>query len=131
MNLVICPDKIEGVDISITMESEKCNSCITATGDVAGTMATVAKLLDDGRDVLLLTWGFPHKYEFIPNATYIYMAGSEHVNDRNKSFDDAVKPVIKWLNDNANPHATIIVEYDNAVLYTGELTYSTNEFIKD
>lgn len=48
-----------------------------------------------------------------------------------QSFEEAVKPLIKWLNDNANPHAIIVVEVDSAVLYSGERSVVTDEFIKD
>lgn len=58
-----------------------------------------------------------------------------HVSDLNKarssSFEDVVKPVIKWLNDNANPHASIIVDCTSAELLTGEIGVHTEEFLKD
>ncbi len=61
--------------------------------------------------------------------------GDCHVTDVNKarssSFEDVVKPVIKWLNDNANPHASIIVDCTSAELLTGEIGVNTKEFLKD
>ena len=51
--------------------------------------------------------------------------------EEGKSFEVAVKPLIKWLNENANPHAIIVVEVDKAVLYSGERSVVTDEFIKD
>lgn len=51
--------------------------------------------------------------------------------EESPSFEEAVKPLIKWLNDNANPHAVIVVEVNSAVLYSGELSVVTDEFIKD
>lgn len=58
-----------------------------------------------------------------------------HVSDVNKarssSFEDVVKPVIKWLNENANPHASVIIDVTNATLLTGEIGVHTEEFIKD
>ncbi|WP_275216475.1 hypothetical protein [Citrobacter freundii] len=42
-----------------------------------------------------------------------------------------MKPVIKWLNDNANPHASIIVDCTSAELLTGEIGVHTEEFLKD
>lgn len=61
--------------------------------------------------------------------------GDCHVADVNKarssSFEDVVKPVIKWLNENANPHASVIVDVTNATLFTGEIGVYTEEFIKD
>ncbi|EPB2217851.1 hypothetical protein ACRC5O_001102 [Klebsiella pneumoniae] len=61
--------------------------------------------------------------------------GDCHVTDVNKalssSFEDIVKPVIKWLNENANPHASVIVGCTSAQLLTGEIGIHTEEFIKD
>ncbi|UVW51106.1 hypothetical protein NYO12_06135 [Klebsiella variicola] len=51
--------------------------------------------------------------------------------DRSSSFEDVVKPVIKWLNENANPHASAIVDATSATLFTGETRVHTEEFIKD
>ena len=53
------------------------------------------------------------------------------MKEEGASFDDAVKPLIKWLNDNANPHSVVVVDTDSAVLYTGERSLVTDEFIKD
>ncbi|MBK2673142.1 hypothetical protein FKL07_23140 [Citrobacter freundii] len=50
---------------------------------------------------------------------------------RNSSFGDVVKPVIKWLNENANPHASIIVDCTSAELLAGEIGVHTKEFLKD
>lgn len=47
------------------------------------------------------------------------------------SFQEAVKPAIKWLNENGNPHHKIIVEQDGAELVSGEIGFPTNEFLKD
>lgn len=61
--------------------------------------------------------------------------GECHVTDINNalttSFEDVVKPVIKWLNENANPHASVIVDCTSAVLFTGEIAVNTKEFLKD
>ncbi|BDT22480.1 TPA: hypothetical protein ACIVP0_000479 [Salmonella enterica subsp. diarizonae serovar 61:l,v:z35] len=47
------------------------------------------------------------------------------------SFEDAAKPLIKWLNENANLHASVIVESDGATLYTAEIHSQVKDFIKD
>ncbi|MDU1375682.1 MAG: hypothetical protein E6944_03080 [Klebsiella michiganensis] len=61
--------------------------------------------------------------------------GDCHVTDVNKarssSFEDVMKPVIKWLNENANPHASVTVDCTSAQLLTGEIGIHTEEFIKD
>lgn len=36
------------------------------------------------------------------------------------SLDDAVRPLIKWLNDNANQLPFVVVTVDSAALYSGE-----------
>ncbi|HEE4306307.1 hypothetical protein [Klebsiella pneumoniae] len=58
-----------------------------------------------------------------------------HVSDVNKarssSFEDVVKPVIKWLNENANPHTSVSIDATSAHLLTGEIGIHTEEFIKD
>ncbi|HBZ0993755.1 TPA: hypothetical protein MJD05_10825 [Klebsiella pneumoniae] len=58
-----------------------------------------------------------------------------HVSDLNKarssSFEDVVKPVIKWLNENANPHTSVNIDATSAQLLTGEIGIHTEEFIKD
>ena len=58
-----------------------------------------------------------------------------HVSDVDKahssSFEDVVKPVIKWLNENANPHTSVSIDATSAQLLTGEIGIHTEEFIKD
>ena len=57
--------------------------------------------------------------------------GAAMPDEKYQSFKEAAEPLIKWLNENANPHAVVVVEPDNAVLYSGEISHPTNEFIKD
>lgn len=47
------------------------------------------------------------------------------------SFEDLARPLIKWINDNANPHAVILIDATSAVLYSGERSINTEEFIRD
>lgn len=56
---------------------------------------------------------------------------AQEMQSKLSSFEDVVKPVIKWLNENANPHASVIVDVTNATLFTGEIGVHTEEFIKD
>ena len=37
------------------------------------------------------------------------------------TFKAASKPLIQWLNENAKPHASVIVDCTSAVLYAGEI----------
>lgn len=50
--------------------------------------------------------------------------GGCYVTDINKvrssSFEDVVKPVIKWLNENTNPHTSVNIDATSAQLLTGE-----------
>lgn len=48
-----------------------------------------------------------------------------------KDFEELSKPLIKWLNDNCNPHARIIVDVTGAELVYGECNFYTQEYIKD
>lgn len=56
---------------------------------------------------------------------------AQAMQSKSSSFEEVVKPVIKWLNENANPHASVIVDETNATLFTGEIGVHTEEFIKD
>jgi hypothetical protein len=51
--------------------------------------------------------------------------------DKQKLFEEAVKPLIKYLNENHNPHVSVIVTPTGAELLSGELSIETNEFLKD
>jgi hypothetical protein len=53
------------------------------------------------------------------------------MDDKRKSFEEAAKPLIKWLNENANPHTKAIVETDGAELVSGEMNIICTEFIED
>lgn len=48
-----------------------------------------------------------------------------------ETFEEVAKPLIQWLNENANPHASVIVDCTSAVLFTGEIAVNTKEFLKD
>lgn len=46
-------------------------------------------------------------------------------------FESLARLLIKWINDNGHPHQTIIIDATSAVLYSGEKSIHTEEFIKD
>ncbi len=48
-----------------------------------------------------------------------------------KTFAEAAEPLIKWLNDNACPHASVIVTTTSAELVTSEIVHTTTQFVKD
>lgn len=47
------------------------------------------------------------------------------------NFESMCKKLMKWINDNGHPHQTIIIDATSAVLYSGEKSITTEEFIKD
>jgi hypothetical protein len=51
--------------------------------------------------------------------------------EQGKNFEEVTKPVIEWLNNNGNPHLSVIITTDSAELVSGEYQYFTSEFIKD
>lgn len=47
-----------------------------------------------------------------------------------ESFEQVVKPVIEWLNNNAHPHASVVIDSGHAELLEGVAVVRTEEFIK-
>ena len=47
------------------------------------------------------------------------------------AFEEAAKPLIKYLNDYHDPHTKVIVETDSAEIVSGEMSLRTMEFVKD
>lgn len=50
---------------------------------------------------------------------------------RQASFEEAAKPLIKWLCDNAHPHTSIIVTPTSAEVLEGTNTVHTEEYLRD
>lgn len=48
-----------------------------------------------------------------------------------KEFDEAARPLIKYLAENFNPHITAIVTPGNAEIMSGSHNFVTDEYIKD
>lgn len=47
-------------------------------------------------------------------------------------FEEVVRPVIKWLNDNYHPHVTVIITPTNAELVEGiQSTGRIMDYVKD
>ncbi|HGT8044247.1 TPA: hypothetical protein ACM5KY_000852 [Escherichia coli] len=112
-------DKSEGVDITIHLEPQisKCRAVIGGAG--------AAKAPEKIHDHACINC-------FLGRGPCL---GDCHVADVNKArsstFEDVVKPVIKWLNENANPHTSVNIDATSAQLLTGEIGIHTEEFIKD
>lgn len=58
-------------------------------------------------------------------------AVSNYSQAKNDEMLEAAKPLIKWLCENTNPHAKLIVEHDSVELFEGCMRSRTEEFIKD
>jgi hypothetical protein len=52
------------------------------------------------------------------------------MNDKQKEFLEAAKPLIKWMNENCHPHHTIIVDHTHAELLESQMVVRTEEFLK-
>ena len=50
---------------------------------------------------------------------------------KRSTFEEAAKPLIKYLNENHHPHTTVIVTPINAELLEGCMGMRTLEFVKD
>jgi len=48
-----------------------------------------------------------------------------------KEFEDVTRPVIEWLNANCHPHVSAVIEPTSAVLYEGEIAYTTHDYLRD
>lgn len=48
-----------------------------------------------------------------------------------KSFDEAVRPLMRWMAENNHPHTWAIVDSTTAVLTEGVKSYNTDDFIVD
>ncbi len=51
--------------------------------------------------------------------------------EQSKEFEKLTVPLIKWLNDNTNPHAKIIVDTNSAELLHGAICLETDDYLKD
>lgn len=52
-------------------------------------------------------------------------------HEQQAEFESLAKPLIKWLNDNVHPHATILIITTSAELAEGSFAFSTMEFVED
>lgn len=52
-------------------------------------------------------------------------------DEQRQEFEAVTRPVIEWLNANGNPHMAIVIDPTSAVLYGGEIGYTTNDYLLD
>ena len=51
--------------------------------------------------------------------------------EQRKDFQEKAKPLIKWINENADPHTSIIIDNTHAEVLSGEIAFRTEEFWRD
>lgn len=52
-------------------------------------------------------------------------------DEKMKSFEEAAKPLIKWLAENEHPHHAAIITSVHAELLESKISFPTMELIKD
>lgn len=50
---------------------------------------------------------------------------------QNQTFEEVVRPLIKWLAENVNPHHSVVVTSTHAELLQSEQVVSTDEYLQD
>lgn len=51
--------------------------------------------------------------------------------EKYKGFEEAVRPVMKWIAENCHPHTKIIIESNVAELSEGQKILATDEYLID
>lgn len=51
--------------------------------------------------------------------------------EKQKAFDEAVRPAMKWIAENCHPHTKIIIESNVAELVEGINVVKTDEYLVD
>ena len=51
--------------------------------------------------------------------------------EKSESFEEAAKPLIKWLSESVHPHHTVIVTSTSAELLEAQKVIITTEYLKD
>jgi hypothetical protein len=55
----------------------------------------------------------------------------EECRERAKHFEEIIRPIIEWMNDNCHPHTKIIVDCTSAELVEGVTGFTTEDYLKD
>jgi hypothetical protein len=50
---------------------------------------------------------------------------------KQEQFEEAAKPLLKYLSENHHPHTTVIVTSSSAELVESEMVFNTDEFLTD
>ena len=51
--------------------------------------------------------------------------------EERKKFEQAARPLMKWLSDNCHPHVFVIVDYARAELNESVAAFVTKDYVKD
>ena len=51
--------------------------------------------------------------------------------EERKEFEQATRPLMKWLSDNCHPHVCVIVDCSRAELNEGVVSFVTEDYVKD
>jgi hypothetical protein len=54
------------------------------------------------------------------------------LNDKErKEFEEAARPLMKFMGDNLHPHTIVVLHSANAQLFEGVCSFNTEEYIRD
>ena len=56
---------------------------------------------------------------------------SQNLEDQQEKFEEAVRPLMKYLAENHHPHTSVYVTSRTAELLEGQKCLSTNEYLID
>ena len=56
---------------------------------------------------------------------------SQNLEEQQEKFQEAVRPLMKYLAENHHPHTSVYVTSNTAELLEGQKCLSTNEYIVD
>jgi len=87
---------------------------------------TIAKLID-----YLATDKNPNIYSAIDAAMRLKEKKMILTKEQVNGFEEASKPLIKWICDNCHPHVTAIVDCNSSEILESSSRIKCEEFIKD
>jgi hypothetical protein len=50
-------------------------------------------------------------------------------DDQRVQFEEASRPLIKWMAENCHPHTAVLVDSVSAELFEGQLTFCTEQYV--
>jgi hypothetical protein len=51
--------------------------------------------------------------------------------EKARELEEIARPMIKWINDNCDPHATILIDCESVALSEGAVRVIVQDYIKD